>query len=155
MNCIEIQEKIIDMVLGELTSQDEILIREHLESCMICREEFRFMSECIQTCTLEYTETCECQFQETYWEEFVVSVHERISHEKIETKFPFRIVIPIAASAIIAITFGYYFFIRPKPQETVQETRPGYKPDVYDEIYELSPEETEDFIKLIQQKYPE
>jgi len=155
MNCIEIQEKIIDMVLGELTLQDEILIREHLESCMICREEFRFMSECIQTCTLEYTETCECQFQETYWDEFVVSVHERISHEKIEPKFPFRIVIPIAASAIIAITFGYYFFIRPKPQETVQETRPGYKSDVYDEIYELSPEETEDFIKLIQQKYPE
>ena len=155
MNCIEIQEKIIDMVLGELTPQDEILIREHLESCMICREEFRFMSECIQTCTLEYTETCECQFQETYWDEFVVSVHERISHEKIEPKFPFRIVIPIAASAIIAITFGYYFFIRPKPQETVQETTPGYKSDVYDEIYELSPEETEDFIKLIQQKYPE
>lgn len=155
MNCIEIQEKIIDMVLGELMPQDEILIREHLESCMICREEFRFLSECIQTCTLEHTETCECQFQETYWEEFVVSIHESISHEKIETKFPFRIVIPIAASALIAITFGYYFFMRPKPQETVQETTPGYKQDVYDEIYELSPEEAEDFIKLIQQKYPE
>lgn len=155
MNCIEIQEKIIDMVLGELTPQDEILIREHLESCMICREEFRVLSECIQTCTLEYTETCECQFQETYWDEFVVSVHERISHEKIETKFPFRIVIPIAASALLVITLGYYFFIRPKPQETVQETKPGYETNVYDEIYELSPEETEDFIKLIQQKYPE
>ncbi|MCK5258293.1 MAG: zf-HC2 domain-containing protein [Thermoplasmatales archaeon] len=156
MNCIEIQEKIIDMVLGELTSQDEILIREHLESCMICREEFRFLSECIQTCTLEHTETCECQFQETYWEEFVVSVHERISHEKIETKFPFRIVIPIAASALIAIGLGYIFLLRPSPEQTAQEESPSYyEYDPYKEMDDFSPEEAEEFIKIINQKYRE
>ncbi len=156
MNCIEIQEKIIDMVLDELTSQDEILIREHLESCMICREEFRFLSECIQTCTLEHTETCECQFQETYWEEFVVSVHERISHEKIETKFPFRIVIPIAASALIAIGLGYIFLLRPSPEQTAQEESPSYyEYDPYKEMDDFSPEEAEEFIKIINQKYRE
>ncbi|MEE8596716.1 MAG: zf-HC2 domain-containing protein [bacterium] len=156
MNCIEIQEKIIDMVLDELTPQDEILIREHLESCMICREEFRFLSECIQTCTLEHTETCECQFQETYWEEFVVSVHERISHEKIETKFPFRIAIPIAASALIAIGLGYIFLLRPSPEQTAQEESPSYyEYDPYKEMDDFSPEEAEEFIKIINQKYRE
>jgi len=96
---------------------------------------------------------CECQFHETYWDEFVVSVHEKITHEKIESKFPFRIVIPIAASAFAAIALGYYFFLRPKPQETAEETLPSYEIDAYEEVYELSPEETEEFLRMVDQRY--
>jgi len=155
MNCLEIQEKIIDLLLGELSPTDEMLVQEHLNSCPLCHEEFQFLSECLQVCTLSEAETCECQFQETYWDEFVVSVHEKITHEKIEKNFPFRIVIPIAASALVAIALGYYFFLRPSPQETVQETLPSYKIDPYEEVYELSPEEAEEFIKMINQRYGE
>lgn len=156
MNCIEIQEKIIDLVLGELTSEDEWLIHEHLESCLMCREEFQLLSECLQTCTLEETETCEWKFQETYWDEFVVSMHEKISHEKMESKFPFHIVIPIAASTLLAIALGYYIFFRPSPEQTVQEETPSYyEYDPYDEVEDLSPEETEELIRIINQKYGE
>ena len=156
MNCIEIQEKIIDLVIGELTFEDEVIIREHLKSCLICREEFRLLSECLQTCTLEETETCECQFQETYWDEFIVSMHEKISHEKMESKFPYRIVIPIAASALLAIGLGYYFLLSPSPKQIVKEEAPTYyEYDPYDEMDELTPEETEEFIKIINQRYGE
>ncbi len=156
MNCFEIQEKIIDLVLGELTYEDEVFIREHIEICPMCREELRFLSECMQTCVLSETETCECQFQETYWDNFVTSVHERISHEKRESKFPFNIVIPVAAAAIAAISVGYFFFFRPSPKETAQEESiPYYEYDPYKEVDELSPEEAEEFIRIINQRYGE
>jgi hypothetical protein len=157
MNCIEVQEKIIDLVIGDLAPEDEFLIREHIEMCPTCREEFRFISECLQTCTLKETETCTCQFQETYWENFVLTVHERISHEKTESKFPFGIVIPIAASALAALALGYFFFLKPTSEETVKEEEiPSYyEYDPYDEMDGLSPEEAEEFIKLINQRYGE
>jgi hypothetical protein len=153
MNCIDIQEKIIDLLIGELSAEDRYLVQQHMESCPLCRDDFHFLSECLQICSLEESETCECQFQETYWNEFVVSVHERITHEKIEKRFPFHIIIPIAASGIFAIILSYYIFLKPKPQETVQERLPGYEPDTYEEVQDFSPEETEEFLKLINQKY--
>ena len=156
MNCFEIQDKIIDLVLGELTPEDEALIREHAKHCFMCREELRLLSECMQICAFSETEACECHFQETYWQEFTASVHERISHEKIESRFPFRVVIPIAASALIAIGLGYIFFLRPSPEQTAQEESPSYyEYDPYKEMDDLSPEEAEEFIKIINQKYRE
>jgi hypothetical protein len=153
MNCFDIQDMIIDLLLGELSPADKMLVQEHLEHCPLCRQEFQFLHNCLHVCTLEETETCECQFQASYWDEFVVSIHEKITHEKKETTFPFRIVIPIAASAVAAMALGYYFFLRPKPEETVQETLPGYQVDPYEEVYELSPEETEEFLKMVDQRY--
>ncbi len=155
MNCFEIQEKIIDLVLGELTSEDEWLIREHIDRCPICREELTFLSECMNTCSFDETETCECQFEETYWEDFAVTMHERISHEKIEKGFPYHIVIPVAASALFAVILGYFVFFRPSPKQVVEE-EPSYQQyDPYDEIHDLSPEEREEFIKIINQRYGE
>jgi predicted amidophosphoribosyltransferase len=154
MNCFQVQEKIIDLVLGELTPEEEALIKEHTEHCPVCREELQLLNACLRTCMLEDKETCECRFQETYWEDFVVSIHEKISHEKMESKFPFQIVIPIAASALIAAALGYHFFLRPSPKQTAQEQTPSYyEYDPYNEVEDLSPEETEEFIKIINQKY--
>ena len=155
MNCFEAQEKIIDLILDELTREDEILLKDHLNRCPVCSEDFEFLSECLQLCTFEESETCKAQFHETYWDEFIVSVHERIDHERTTKKFPFHIILPIAASAIAATVIGYYFFLRPTPQVTVQETLPGYEYDVYEEVYELSPEEREEFIKMINERYGE
>ena len=155
MNCFDIQEKIIDLVLGELSLVDEIQIKQHLQECPMCRQEFQLISECIKTCSMESSETCTCYYQETYWEGFVEDMHHRLEHETPEKKFPFHIVLPIAASALFALTLGYYIFIRPKPSETVQdENGPGYyEYDPYEEIYELSPEEQERFIEMINQRY--
>ncbi len=156
MNCFDIQEKIIDLVLGELTYEDEVLIHEHLEICTECREELQFFSECLNTCKLENAETCECQFQTTYWNEFVTSVHEQISHEKRESKFPFRIVIPAAVAAVVILSVGYFFFFRPPSREIAEEeSAPLYEYDPYQEVDELSPEEAEEFIKIINQRYNE
>lgn len=154
MNCFDVQEKMIDLVLGELTPSEEAKIREHAEQCPMCSEELQLLSGCMKTCLLEETETCECHFQKTYWENFVVTIHEKIIHEKPECKFPFRVVIPIAASGLLAATLGYFIFFRPSPKQTVQEeTPPYYEYDPYDEMDELSPEETEEFIRIIDQKY--
>jgi len=154
MNCFDVQEKMIDLVLGELTPSEQARIREHVEQCPMCCEELQLLSGCMETYLLEETETCECHFQETYWENFVVTMHEKIIHEKMECRFPFRVVIPIAASAFLAAALGYFIFFRPSPEQTVQEeTPPYYEYDPYDEMDELSPEETEEFIRIIDQKY--
>ncbi len=154
MICFDVQEKMIDLVLGELTLNQEARIREHVEQCPVCREELQLLSVCMQTCTCEDTETCECYFQETYWEDFVITMHEKITHEKMECGFPFRIIIPVAASVFLAATLGYFIFFRPSPEQTVQEETPSYyEYDPYEEMNELSPEEAEEFIKIINQKY--
>jgi hypothetical protein len=156
MNCFEAQEKIIDLILGELDYDDEISLKEHLSTCPICSEDFELLDRCLHVCTHREDETCEYRFKETYWDEFVISVHEKIKHEKIEKKFPFHVVIPIAAAALIGMVVGYYFFIKPAPQETVEETLPDYERyDPYDEVYELTPEEREEFIRMINQRYGE
>jgi hypothetical protein len=154
MNCIEAQEKVIDFVLGELSHEEAILLKEHMDQCPTCNGDFKLLSQCLQVCIEEDSETCVCQFQESYWEEFIVSVHDKISHEKIEKRFPFHVVIPVAASILIAMALGYYIFLRPKPEETVEETTPNYEAyDPFQEVDELSPEEAEEFIKIINQRY--
>jgi hypothetical protein len=154
MTCIEAQEKIIDLVLGELTHEEAVLLKEHLEQCPLCNQDFKLLNECLHVCAEADSETCTCQFQETYWEEFVVSVHDKISQEEIERKFPFHIVIPVAASVLVVMALGYYIFLMPKPKETVRETAPNYEEyDPYREVDELSPEQAEEFIKIINQRY--
>jgi len=154
MNCFDVQEKIIDLVLGELTPDEESMIREHARQCPLCREELQLLSICMQTCVSEESETCECRFQETYWDDFIITMHEKISHEKIESKFPFKIVLPVAASVLLAATIGYFVFFRPKPEQTVEEETPSYyEYDPYEEMDRLSPEEAEELIKIINQKY--
>ncbi len=154
MTCFDVQEKMIDLVLGELTLDQEAEIRDHAKQCPVCREELQLLSVCMQTCTFEDTETCECFFQETYWENFVITMHEKITHEKMECRFPFRIVIPVAASAFLVATLGYFIFFRSSPEQTVQEETPSYyEYDPYEEMNDLSPEEAEEFIKIINQKY--
>lgn len=155
MNCIEVQEKIIDLVIGELESGEQQLIKEHLEKCPICQEEFQLINICINSWAVNNEELCEYYFQETYWDDFLVSVHDKISHEKCEKKFPFHIVIPIAASALLAAVFGYYLFFKPSPKQTADQTPSYYEYDPYNEMDELSPEQTEEFIKLINQHYNE
>lgn len=153
MNCFEAQDKIIDLVLNQLSDGEIILLQQHLDECPICHEEFQLLDECLQICTDKEGETCLCQFQETYWEDFVVSVHEKIRYEKPERQFPYHIVVPIAVSILAAISIGYFVFFRPELEETVQEAIPEYEYDPYEEIYELSPEETEEFIKMINHRY--
>ena len=121
MNCFEAKDRIIDLILGELTPEDEIVLKAHLEICSICTEELEFLSTCFQVCKESPGETCECQFVETYWDEFVVSVHEKISHEKMARNFPIYIVLPITLSALAGIFIGWYFFFRPSPRETAQQ----------------------------------
>ena len=140
-------------MLGELTRDDEILLKEHLAQCPMCRAEYEFLGDCFQICADEKNETCSCHFQEEYWDEFVTTVHEKITHEKMERRFPFRIVVPLAASALVAVAVGYYFFLRPAPKDTAQQPVPKSERDPYEEVYELTPEETEEFIKMINQKY--
>ncbi len=153
MNCFDAQERIIDLMLGELTPEDEVLLKEHIDECPMCRQEFEFLSDCFQICTDEKNESCDCHFQEPYWDEFVSTVHEKITHEKMERRFPFQIVLPIAASVLVVAAVGYYFFLRPAPKDVAQEPVPKSEHDPYEEVYELTPEETEEFIKMINQKY--
>jgi len=154
MNCLDVQEKIIDLVIGTLTDTDRARLHDHIKDCPMCRNELHLIHDCLQACTLNEQETCECHFQETYWEEFVFSVHDKIAHEKPAYTFPFRVVIPIAASALLIAAAGYFLLIRPKPEQTVQDgTDTYYQYDPYDEIHELSPEETEEFIELINERY--
>lgn len=153
MKCIDVQENIIYMLCDEISQNDRQAVLEHIRNCPMCSQEFNFLCECLELCAPTESETCECQFQETYWEDFVFSVHQRISHEKFERRFPFRIVIPVVASAIAAFGIGYFLFLRPGPQEIVQEESPTYQGGQYEEVYELTPEQQEEFIRIINQRY--
>ncbi len=154
MNCLDIQERIIDIVLGEATQEEKQLILEHLEYCPVCREDYHLISACIESCTYQEEETCTCHFQSSYWDEFVVDIHQRISHEKRLRPFPWAVILPVAAGAAMAILLGYFILIRPSSQQTAQrDDLQYYQYDPYDELNDLSPEEKEQFIKLINQQF--
>jgi hypothetical protein len=152
MKCLDVQDNIICLLLDDISVDDRSAVLDHIRTCPVCREEYQFLDTCLQLCTPSETETCTCQFQETYWDEFVFSIHKKIVHEKFERKFPFRVVIPIVASAVVAFTIGYFLFIRPRPQITAQEEGARYE-DQYEEVYELTPEQQEEFIRIINQRY--
>jgi len=149
MNCFDIQDRIIELIMGELNQQERFVIEEHINSCPVCYEDFRFLSECLKV--YEYPEIE--QFDETYWEEFVISVHEQISKEKIRKPFPYHIIIPIAASVIGVIGLGYFLLFRPSPKQAAEPHPPEIERDPYHEVYELTPEEQQEFIKMINQRY--
>jgi hypothetical protein len=153
MKCSEVQENIIDMLCDEISPEQRTAVLDHIRGCPACRQEYQLLDECLQLCTCTETETCTCQFQETYWENFVFSVHEKIVHEKFERRFPFRIVIPVVASALVAFSIGYFLFVRPKPEVTAQEGTPRLEGGQYEDVYELTPEQQEEFIRIINQRY--
>jgi len=150
MNCIEIQEKIIDLISGELAPEERILVEEHINRCPVCSEDYEFISQCVQCWGPVESE----RFTEAYWEEFVISVHEQICQCKPVKPFPYRIVIPIAASVIGIVGISYLLFFRPSPKEIVKPAPPSGQYDPYEEVYELSPEEQQEFIRIINQRYP-
>ncbi len=150
MNCMEIQEKMIDLITGEISPEERMLIREHIENCSVCSEEYEFISHCVQCWSPAETE----RFSATYWEEFEISIHEKICQCKPVRIIPYRIIIPIAATILSAAGICYILFFRPIPKEIVKPVPPSQQYDPYHEVYELSPEEQQEFIKLINQKYP-
>lgn len=153
MKCSEVRENIIDMLCDEISPEQRAAVLDHIRRCPECRQEYQLLDECLQICSHTETEACTCQFQETYWENFVFSVHEKIVHEKFEKKFPFRIVIPVVASALVAFSIGYFLFVRPKPEITAQEGTPRPEGSQYEDVYELTPEQQEEFIRIINQRY--
>jgi hypothetical protein len=150
MNCLDIQDKIVDLILcGELDPLEKRMIMEHIEHCPFCAEDYKFLSQCIGAC-----ECPELQCQgDIYWEEFVVSVHEKIALEKPRPLFPYRIVIPIAASVFAIIGISYFLFFKPAQKQIAKPSAPGAQNDPFQEVYELTPEEQQEFIKMINQRY--
>ncbi len=153
MKCIEAQDSIISMLCDGVSPAEREALLEHIRDCPACREEYVFVNDFLKLCAPAEAENCACQFKETYWEDFVFSVHERIVHEKFERTFPFRIVLPVLASAVLAFGIGYVLFIRPKPQTTVQQDIRPFQDGQYEEVYDLTPEQREEFIRIINQRY--
>ncbi len=154
MNCLDIQERIIDILLGEAGEEEKRFILDHLESCPVCREDYTLVNACLESCADTEEETCLCHFQSEYWDEFVVNVHQRIRGEKPYRPFPFAIVLPIAAGAAMAILLGYFVFIGPSAQQTARrDDAQYYQYDPYDELDDLSPAEKERFIQMINQRF--
>ena len=149
MNCLEIQEKIVDLISGELTAEERMIIQEHIDHCPSCAEDYDFISHCVHCWGPVEAE----RFTSDYWEEFVISVHEKICHCKPIKPFPYKVVIPIAASLLGAASVCYILFFRSAPKEIVKPLPSGNDYDPYEEVYELSPEEQKEFIRIINQKY--
>jgi hypothetical protein len=146
-DCPEIKDKIIDLIRHQLAEDEQEIIEEHIQSCPMCEEEFRFLNECMKAFEPE-----DClEMTEAYWEEFTVSIHDKIAHVKPRSRFPYAVVLPIAATVLAALGISYFVFIRPKPH---QVAKPKVEPnDPYQEVYELTPDEQQEFIKLINQRY--
>lgn len=149
MNCFEIQDRIVDLIIGYISPEEKEIMLSHISQCPTCAEEYQFLSRCIDVC-------CSCQdFEENdiYWEEFLVSVHEQIAMIKPKPAFPFRIVIPVAAGAIGVLGIIYFFFFKPVQKEIAQQKPEDLNKDPIHEVYELTPEEQQEFIKMVNQKY--
>uniref|UniRef100_A0A7C4THZ3 Zf-HC2 domain-containing protein n=1 Tax=candidate division WOR-3 bacterium TaxID=2052148 RepID=A0A7C4THZ3_UNCW3 len=148
MNCLDVQERIVDLLLGEVDPQEKAIILDHLARCPLCAEDYQFLSECISVCSCPDIEEAD----ETYWENFLISVHERIVSAKTKSPFPYRIVIPIAASAI-GILGVLYFLFKFGNKEVARRVDTETQNDLYQEVYELTPEEQKEFIKMVNEKY--
>jgi len=146
-DCPEIKEKIIDLIRHQLAQDEQELIEEHIHSCPFCEEEFHFLQECMSAYDPE-----DClEMSETYWEEFTVTIHDKIARVKPQPRFPYAVVLPIAATVLAALGISYFVFIRPRSSPVA---KPKIAPeDTYQEVYELSPDEQQEFIKLINQRY--
>jgi hypothetical protein len=146
-DCREIKDKIVDLIRHQLAEGEREMVEEHIHSCPLCEEEFHFLYECMQAFDAE-----DCvEMTEAYWEEFTVSIHDKIAHVKPQPRFPYAVVLPIAATVLAALGITYFVFIRPRPQ---QVAKPKITPDdSYQEVYELTPDEQQEFIKLINQRY--
>jgi hypothetical protein len=91
------------------------------------------------------------EMSETYWEEFTVTIHDKIARVKPQPRFPYAVVLPIAATVLAALGISYFVFIRPRSNSVA---KPKIAPeDTYQEVYELTPDEQQEFIKLINQRY--
>ncbi|MEO0136480.1 MAG: hypothetical protein ABIL39_05875 [candidate division WOR-3 bacterium] len=150
MNCFEIQERLVDLIIGDVEPEEKAQLLEHINRCPLCAEDFYFIRQCIDIC-------CSCpDFEEddTYWEEFLVTVHEKISLTKPKNPFPYRIVIPITAGVLGALGLIYFLFFRPAPKEIARSRMPDMNVrDPIQEVYELTPEEQQEFIKMVNQRY--
>ena len=146
-DCPEIKDKLIELIRHQLAEDEREMIEEHIHSCPMCEEEFRFLHECMKAFEPE-----DCvAMTEAYWEEFSVTIHDKIAHVKPQPRFPYAVVLPIAATVLAALGITYFVFIRPRPQ---QVAKPKITPDdSYQEVYELTPDEQQEFIKLINQRY--
>lgn len=148
MNCLDVQEKMIDLIIDELPEYEKALILEHIEHCPECAQDFELMCCCIDACKCSTL----APMSETYWEEFVVSVHEKIALEKPRPVFPYRVVVPAVISAISILGIGYVLFFRPAPRQTAENNPPAWQEDPYQEVYDLTPEEQKEFIRVINQR---
>ncbi len=149
MNCFEIQERIVDLIIGDIDPVEKELMIAHINECPLCAEEFQFINECIDVC-------CSCpdfEEDEVYWEEFLFSVHEKIALTKPKSPFPFHIVLPVAAGALGAFGIFYFLFLKPAPKEIALPKPNGVDNEPVYEVYDLTPEEQQEFIKMINQKY--
>jgi hypothetical protein len=146
-DCPEIKDKIIELIRHQLAEDDRLMVEEHIRSCPMCEEEFNFLHECLKAFEPE-----DCiEMTEAYWDEFTISVHEKIAHVKPHARFPYAVVLPLAATVLAALGISYFVFIRPKPNPVAKPRT--QTDDSYQEVYELTPEEQQEFIKLINQRY--
>ena len=53
MNCFEAQDKIIDLVLNQLSNGEIMIIKQHIDECPLCHQEFQLLNECLQICCTE------------------------------------------------------------------------------------------------------
>lgn len=149
MNCSEIQERLVDLIVGDIDPEEKETMINHINQCPACAEEFQFLSHCLDVCC----SWPDFEEDEMYWEEFLISVHEQISLTKPKSPFPFRIVLPVAASALGAIGIIYFLFFKPAQKEVAQHEPAEINRDPVYEVYELTPEEQQEFIKMVNQKY--
>ncbi len=150
MNCFEIRERIVDLITGEIESDEKEWMLEHINHCPVCAEDFYFLSQCIDACY-----SCpDFEENDEYWEEFLVLVHEKITLTKPKNPFPFHILIPVAAGAVGVLALIYLLFLRTAPKEIAQPKVPeSNNSDPIYEVYDLTPEEQKEFIKMVNQKY--
>lgn len=149
MNCLDIQERFVDLIIGDIEPEEKEIMLAHINQCPLCAEEFQFLKDCIDVCG-SYPDFEE---DEIYWEEFLISVHKQIALTKPKSPFPFQIVLPVAAGAIGVMGIIYFLFFKPVQKEIAQPKSNDMNKDPVYEVYELTPEEQQEFIKMINQKY--
>ncbi len=111
---------------GELNDKQNSMVKSHLKNCPICQEEFKKLSMIDE-------------FLGMYSDEDLPSflnskVLNKISSEekKVNKKFGFLNIIPVAASFIAAFIFGFYL-----SSATMQTTEPDFITMGSDSFYSL------------------
>jgi hypothetical protein len=133
MNCLEIQEHLLDYIDNELAASYQQAVTEHLQSCLACREEAESYRKTVVMLQLRAVPEPPEAYWDAAWEKIRLGFKARVLplHDNRLTspsrwlwlkRFTWRQVAAVAAMFLLVATAGWWSWRSQQPRELTNVT---------------------------------